>query len=87
MLSTRILTRIFRLSGVLARRKPLLLLRLSGLFLLRFADRQFLGLLFQEPPRNTLNGRPVMPDAGIPAATTSFHADGGCPRGLRAQSN
>jgi hypothetical protein len=34
-------------------RKPLLLLRLSGVFLLRFAERQFLGLLFQEPPRNT----------------------------------
>ena len=34
-------------------RKPLLLLRLSGLFLLRLAARQFLGLLFHEPPRNT----------------------------------
>ncbi len=29
----------------------MLLLRLSGLFLLRYAERQFLGLLFQEPPR------------------------------------
>ena len=36
--------------GVLARRKPLLLLfRLS--LLLRLADRRFLGLLFQDPPR------------------------------------
>jgi hypothetical protein len=25
----------------------------DGLFLLRFADRQFVGLLFHEPPRNT----------------------------------
>ena len=33
-----------------ATRKPLLLFWLSGLFLLRFALRQFLGLLFQEPP-------------------------------------
>ena len=33
-------------------RKPLLLLlRLEGLLLLRYAERQFLGLLFQEPPR------------------------------------
>ena len=32
-------------------RKPILLLRLSGLLLLRCAERQFLGLLFQEPPR------------------------------------
>ena len=29
----------------------MLLLRLSGLLLLRHAERQFLGLLFQEPPR------------------------------------
>ena len=34
-------------------RNPLLLFRLSGLFLLRFAERQFLGWLFQEPPRST----------------------------------
>ena len=38
---------------VLARRKPLLLLRLSGVFLLRLAERRFVGLLFQEPPRST----------------------------------
>ena len=31
----------------------MLLFRLSGLFLLRFAERQFLGLLFQDPPRST----------------------------------
>lgn len=31
----------------------MLLLRLSGLLLLRFAERQFCALLFQDPPRNT----------------------------------
>jgi hypothetical protein len=34
-------------------RKPRLLFRLSGVFLLRFAERQFLALLFQLPPRFT----------------------------------
>lgn len=29
----------------------MLLFRLSGVFLLRLAERAFLGLLFQEPPR------------------------------------
>jgi len=33
--------------------KPVLLLRLSGAFLLRLAERRFLGLLFQVPPRST----------------------------------
>lgn len=32
---------------------PLLLPRFVGLFLLRFAERQFVGLLFHEPPRRT----------------------------------
>jgi len=31
----------------------MLLLRLSGLFLLRFAERKLSCLLFQEPPRST----------------------------------
>ena len=35
----------------------MLLLRLSGLFLLRFAERKFSGLLFQEPPRTTRRDR------------------------------
>jgi hypothetical protein len=39
--------------SVLAKRKPLLLFRLVGLFLLRLAERSLLGLLFQEPPRRT----------------------------------
>ena len=39
--------------GARATRKPRLLFRLSGEFLLRFADRQFDALLFQLPPRFT----------------------------------
>ena len=39
---------------MLARRKPLLLFRLVGLFLLRLAERRLSGLLlFHEPPRRT----------------------------------
>ncbi len=34
-------------------RNPLFRLRSSGLFLLRLAERQFLAVLFQEPPRRT----------------------------------
>lgn len=34
-------------------RNPILLFRLSGVLLFRFAERQFCGLLFHEPPRNT----------------------------------
>jgi hypothetical protein len=39
--------------AVWAGRKPMLLFRLAGLFLLRFAERQFWASLFQEPPRST----------------------------------
>jgi hypothetical protein len=39
--------------GTKTRRKPILELRLSGLFLLRFAVRQFAALLFHDPPRIT----------------------------------
>jgi hypothetical protein len=39
--------------SVLATRKPIVLLRLSGWFLLRLAERRLSGLLFQEPPRRT----------------------------------
>ncbi len=42
----------FWTTGGLARRKPALLLRLVGVFLLRFAERTLAGLLFQEPPRS-----------------------------------
>ena len=38
---------------VLARRNPWLLFRLSGVFLLRLAERRLSGLLFQDPPRST----------------------------------
>ena len=41
------------MSAVLARRKPILLLRLSGVLLLRLATRTLAGLLFHEPPRIT----------------------------------
>ena len=36
-----------------AKRNPWLLLRFERVFLLRLAERRFLGLLFQEPPRIT----------------------------------
>jgi hypothetical protein len=49
----RLATRRPRLAGVLARRKPRTALRSSRLFLLRLAERRFLGLLFQPPPRTT----------------------------------
>ena len=50
-------------------RKPLLLFRLSGVFLLRLAERVFLGLLFQEPPRNTrFDCRPKKSDLMIALA-------------------
>ena len=39
--------------GTKTKRKPILWLRLSGLFLLRYAVRQFSALLFQLPPRIT----------------------------------
>ena len=35
------------------RRKPWFLLRLPGWFLLRIAERQFMAVLFHEPPRMT----------------------------------
>jgi hypothetical protein len=38
---------------VLARRKPRLLLRLPGSFLLRYAERQLSASLFPAPPRIT----------------------------------
>ena len=46
-------TSIGFLSWESTRRSPLLLLRLSGVLLLRFDERQFLALLFQLPPRST----------------------------------
>ena len=42
-------------------RKPLLLFVFVGLFLLRLAERQFLGLLFHEPPRKTRNAPSAYP--------------------------
>lgn len=48
-----------------AGRKPRLLLRIPGSFLLRFADRQLPELLFQLPPRKTRLDEPVY--AGRPS--------------------
>ena len=42
-----------------ATRTPAFLLRFAGWFLLRFAERVFLGLLFQLPPRSTRSRAPV----------------------------
>ena len=39
--------------ALLAQRKPTLLLRLSGVLLLRLETRAFRALLFHEPPRTT----------------------------------
>ena len=50
-------------------RKPLLLFRLSGWFLLRFAERQFLSLLLKEPPRRTREDL----FAAVPAALEAAH--------------
>lgn len=44
--------------GPNARRKPLLLLRLSHLLLLRYAARAFEASLFHEPPRSVKTGHP-----------------------------
>ena len=55
-LPNRLVMRVWREAIVLATRKPTLLLRLSVVFLLRFAERRFCGLLFQEPPRKTREG-------------------------------
>ena len=47
----------------------MLLLRLSGLFLFRFAARTFLALLFQEPPRFTRFEPAVRPDPPSPSCS------------------
>ena len=46
-------------------RKPMLLLRLSGLLLLRVAERALSGLLFQEPPRSTRDSSQGTPQKDI----------------------
>ena len=50
-------------------RNPRLLLKLSGMFLLRMAARTFLRLLFHEPPM------PVRPQSQKPAAQAWFYVD------------
>ncbi len=65
--------------GVRATRNPSLLFRLSGLFLLRLAERRFLGLLFQEPPRSTRlqDGTGQAPAWGHTGHHGSSDAEGG----------
>lgn len=78
---------------VLAIRNPLFELRLSGVFLLRFAERRFTGLLFQEPPRSTRRifrvGRPPPTPRPTTKDQTSRRqrgcgADAPCQRGAHA---
>lgn len=55
-------TRAGLVQGVLAQRKPMLLFTLSGVLLLRLAQRALSELLFQLPPRSTrLNSVPAGP--------------------------
>ena len=57
----------------------MLLFRLSGSLLLRFADRQFLPLLIQLPPRSTRAEALAVPRHllyGAAAATPALHAHG-----------
>ena len=44
----------------------MLLLRLSGVLLLRYAERQFLGLLFQEPPRWSAYPKAIIQATALP---------------------
>ena len=63
-------------------RNPLLLLRLSGVFLLRFAERQLVGLLFQAPPRRTrLFNRIPSKKTAIPARGIASDSSRPWPRG------
>lgn len=52
----------------------MLLLRLSGLFLLRLATRQLLALLFREPPRmwRLEHARTIPRPEGTPEDNTVF---------------
>ncbi|MEB3233020.1 MAG: hypothetical protein VKJ64_18590 [Leptolyngbyaceae bacterium] len=46
---------------------------MSTLFLLRFAERQFLGLLFHEPPRSSSGACPVVSLAHLYLLETTDH--------------
>ncbi|MFT4973955.1 MAG: hypothetical protein ACI9JY_003168, partial [Saprospiraceae bacterium] len=59
-----------------ANRKPLLLLRLSGLLLLRLDTRQFLALLFQLPPRKTRLEPSIIPQYFGSATNVHFYSLG-----------
>ena len=49
-----------RLAGVRDKRKPMFLFLLSGLLLLRYAERQFVAGLFHAPPRSTRIACPLV---------------------------
>ena len=55
----------------LAGRKPTLSLQLPGSFLLRYAERQFLAVLFQLPPRMTRFPLPMPSPPGSKSVTCS----------------
>lgn len=55
-----------------ARRKPKLLFRFDGVFLLRLAERTLAGLLFQEPPRFTRWVRQAGARVGMVHQQTTF---------------
>ncbi|MGK7907507.1 MAG: hypothetical protein AB4040_09805 [Synechococcus sp.] len=65
LIPTSQLSRRRVLGGTQQTRKPTLLLMLSRELLLREAERQFLGLLFQEPPRSSYPARPAFTVAGL----------------------
>ena len=76
------------LRSVRATRNPLLLFRFPVSFLLRFAAHKFLGLLFQEPPRNTRSqgdGQALGTDQ-IYRPERSLGASAMCSHGQRALS-
>ena len=63
-------------------RNPRLLFRLEGGFLSRLAERQFRGLLFQDPPRSTWTVFPLFPYDGQMASKGSksvIASEGGRP--------
>ncbi len=54
----------------------MLLLRLSGWFLLRLATRQFSALLLKAPPRSTRDASQVTPQTEV--CGDEYRADGAC---------
>ena len=76
-----------RLAGARAKRNPMLLFRLSGVLLLRFAERQLIALLFHDPPRSTRSAHPFSNSWRTPASQICLHAAANCRQTKRAQSS